>query len=314
MSFIDGTGIQHKFSYQCNKLHMDGSNRLVNNGRSRDDIDNSDYRDSRTEWKHNSNGIKQLRDEFTADTRSDSNGYTGNTWSDKRDSNTMSGPDKPGIQYKCGSKCNDLYVDSTDRVADNGRPGNDIINSYDRISRTEREHIGYGRQHMRDEFSEYTGGNGTAGDPSNTRDNNRDGRSVSGINRTGLQHIIGHKCHWLYMDSTYWLVNNGRSRDDINNINYRHIRAEWKHNSNGIKQLRDEFSKDTGSNSITGDTGNAGSNNRNGSAVSGINGTGLQYIISDKRNDLYMDSTYRLGNYSRDRNYLSNSNNRSIWR
>jgi hypothetical protein len=92
---------------------------------------------------------------------------------------------------------------------------------------------------MRDKRSKDTGSNNITGHTGDTWHNNRDGSTVSGIDRTDLQYITGHKCHGLYMDSPNGLVNYIRLRDHINNSNNRHIRTEWKYNSNSIQQLRD---------------------------------------------------------------------------
>jgi hypothetical protein len=87
---------------------MDSPNGLADNIRTGNDINNSDYRDSRTEWKYRSNSDEQLWYKCTADSWSYSNGDTSDTGSDKRYRGTVSGIDKPGIQHKSGSKCNNL--------------------------------------------------------------------------------------------------------------------------------------------------------------------------------------------------------------
>ena len=79
---------------------------------------------------------------------------------------------------------------------------------------------------MRDKHPKYPCSDGTAGNTCDTGINNRDSRSVSGINRRGLQYITGHKCHRLYMDSTNGLVSYGRRRNYLNNSNNRRLRRK----------------------------------------------------------------------------------------
>jgi hypothetical protein len=62
VSGTDRTDLQYITGHKCNGLYMDGSNGLVNNIRTGNNINNSNYRRIRTEWKYNSNSIEQLRD------------------------------------------------------------------------------------------------------------------------------------------------------------------------------------------------------------------------------------------------------------
>jgi hypothetical protein len=62
VSGTDRTDIQYITGHKCHGLYMDGSNGLVNNIRTGNNINNSNYRRIRTEWKYNSYSIKQLRD------------------------------------------------------------------------------------------------------------------------------------------------------------------------------------------------------------------------------------------------------------